>query len=115
MSDSFETLMWEYILEHNISGLGDGGWEVDGVPQLVFYSPRFGNLFYRIFAAGANWRWGLIDLGYFNTRRILHMEPYRVRFAPRLDNVQRWHFDTYGLALMYYEIEELYSSSSSDE
>ena len=104
MTDSVETLVWEYILSHSISGLGE---IVDGEPRLVFYSPRFARLFYRLFASDARWRWGLIDLGYFNTRRVITMQEYRVRFAPRLDNVPISAFHTYGIALMYEELEDL--------
>ena len=111
MTDSAETLVWEYILSHSISGLGE---IVDGEPRLVFHSPRFARLFYRLFASDARWRWGLIDLGYFNTRRVITMQEYRVRFAPRLDNVPISAFYTYGIALMYEELEDLRMDTTTD-
>lgn len=112
MADTFETLMWDHIFANGHSGMGE--MMQDGEPRLYFFSPRFGNLFYRLFAADASWRWGLIDLGFFNTRRVVEMQPYRVRFAPRLDNVQPGCFDTYGIALMYWEIEDLCMDTSTD-
>ena len=112
MADTFETLMWDHIFENGHSGMGE--MIQDGEPRLYFFSPRFGNLFYRLFAADESWRWGLVDLGFFNTRRVVEMQPYRVRFAPRLDNVQQCNFDTYGIALMYWEIEDLCMDTSTD-
>ena len=62
MTESFETIMWNYILSTGISGIGENSTE--GVPVLLFFSPRFARLFWRIFEAGPHWQWGLIELGY---------------------------------------------------
>ena len=111
MTDSVETLVWDYILSHSISGLGE---IVDGEPRLVFHSPRFARLFYRLFASDARWRWGLIDLGYFNTIRVITMQEYRVRFAPRLDDVAISAFHTCGVTLMYEELSDLQMDTTTD-
>ena len=81
---------------------------------LLFFSPRFARLFWRIFEAGPHWQWGLIELGYFNTMRITRMSEHSVRFRPRLDNVTTDDFHTHGLELMYVEIEEMFTDTETD-
>ena len=53
-------------------------------------------------------------MGFFNNMRVVEMQPYRVRFAPRLDGVQPGSFYTYGIGLVYWEIEDLCMDTSTD-
>ena len=112
MAHTFEELMWDHIFENEQSAMGE--MIQDGEPWLYFLSSCFGNLFYRLFAADESWRWGLVDMGFFNNMRVVEMQPYRVRFAPRLDDVQPGCFYTYGIALVYWELEELCMDTSTD-
>ena len=115
MSDNFETLMWGYILENSTSGIGQSEEYVDGVPVEHFYSPRFARLFCRIFDAGPRWQWGLVWNGFFNSRRVIHMRENQVAFVTRVDTVGIAEFQAYGLSLMYSEIDDVETGTSSDE
>ena len=112
MADSFEKLMWEHILSNEPSNIGEH--IVDGVPQNFFYSPRFARLFWRMFEAGSSWKWGLVELDFFDDMLITHMREGYVRFRPRIDHVRVSDFNTYGLELMYQEIGDMYLDTSTD-
>ena len=107
----FERMMWENVMAHNDSRLIE---LLDGEPRLVFRHSRFRRLFYRIWIQSARWRWGLIELGYFDTMRIVTLDQHRCRFAPRLDNVQYSDFEAHEEELLFHELHELPLDSTSE-
>ena len=106
-------MIWENILDNNDCTLREiHGY---GEPRLVFQRASFRLLFYRIWTESARWKWGLIETGFFDTRRIVRINADCIRFAIRIDSVQYSCFETYGLELLYHELGELPSSSSETE
>ena len=105
--------MWENVLETNDSSLVTS--YGSGEPRQAFVRASFRLLFYRIWTESARWKWGLIETGFFEDKRIVKINSHCCRFAPRLDNVQYSSFEHYGLDLLYHEIGELPSSSSESE
>ena len=103
-TENYESLVWRHFLAEN-PGLLSPVSGSSGRKHIANAEAR--RIFCQLWFVSTDFRWGLVEANFFETTIVDFIDDEEARFFDRHDPVDGWHFEHFGLELVYEEIEDL--------